>query len=145
MEERTRHVAAAAALVAAIPVATWTLVGDLSSGGFDEAELDYVVRAPDIPSPVELVAGAVAVTVVLASAWILALAVYRGHLRRPWLATVVPLCVAGVVLGFVGRAVTAGGIGANIGGGLAILFGVPFVAVLVIAAAVNAWVELRRP
>lgn len=144
IEGRTRVATAAVALVTAMPVATWTLVGDLSSEGFAEDELDYLFRAPGLPWAVELVAGALAAGVIVASATVLGRAVAGGRLRRQWMATVVPLAVAGAVLGFGGRVLTAGGIGANIGGGLFVLLGLPFLVVLVIAAALNAWVESRR-
>lgn len=144
MDERTRYVAAAVAAVLAAPVATWTLLGDLSSEGFDEEELDYLFRAPAVPRTVELLAGVAALAVLVVSALVIGRALHLGHLRRPWLGTVVPLCAAGVVLGFGGRALTAGGIGANIGGGLFILFGLPLAGVLVAAAAINGWVEWRR-
>ena len=144
MEDRTRHLAAAVVLVAATPVATWCLVGDLSSEGFTEDELDYMVRGPDIPWFMEVLVGGLAVGVVVASAAVLGRAFYRGVLRRGWAPTVVLLAVAGVILGLGGRAVTAGGIGANIGGGLFLVLGFPVAGLLVVAALANAWYELRR-
>ena len=144
MEERIRYLAAATALATATPVATWFLVGDLSSEGFTEDHLDYMVRAPELPWLVEVLAGAVAVAVVVTSAAALGQAFHQGRLRRGWSATVVPLAVAGVILGFGGRTVTAGVIGANIGGGFILVLGFPVAGLLLIAAAVNAWYELRR-
>ena len=46
------------------------------------------------------------------------------------------LVVAGVLLGAIGRIASAATIGANIGGGIAVLFGLPLVGVLVLAAVV---------
>ena len=135
---------AAAALAIATPVATWWLVGDLSSAGFTEDELDYMFRAPDVPWFVEAVAGAVALAVVVVSVGVVGQALHSGSLRREWLPTIVLPAVAGVVLGFGARAVTAGGIGANIGGAMFIFIGLPLAVLLLMAAAINAWVEWRR-
>ena len=135
---------AAVAMSAAAPLATWMLVGDLSSDGFTEDELDYIWRAPSVPWLLEAVIGAVALAVFVVSAVAVFHAVLDGELPRNWLPTVVLPAVAGVLLGFGARAVTAGVIGANIGGGLFMLLGLPFVAVLLIAAAANAWTEIRR-
>jgi hypothetical protein len=144
MHDRTRLVTATTALALATPVATWTLAGDRSSDGFTEDQLDHLFRAPAIPWLVEVLAGAAAVAVVVASAAVLGRAVHQGRLSRPWLGTVVPLAAAGAVLGYGGRLVTAGGIGANIGGAMFLFIGLPIVGILVAAAAVNAWVERRR-
>ena len=141
MDERARYVVASVALVTATPVATWWVVGDLSSKGFDD--LDYMVRPPDIPPLVATLAGVVALAVVLASATILGVALHRHRIRRVWSATVVPLCVAGVILGAGGRILTAGGIGANIGGGLFMFLGLPLAGLLMLAAALNTW-DARR-
>lgn len=133
---------AAVALVLATPLAVWSLVGDLSATEFDD--LDYIWRAPDLPVAVDVALGVVSVAVVLASAAVLLGGLRRGHVRRQWSATVVPLCVAGALLGYGGRVVTAGGIGANIGGGLMVMFAGPLILALVVAAAWNAWFESRR-
>ena len=131
------HRNAAVALVLATPVATWFLVGDLSATQFDD--LDYLWRAPALPAAMEFLVGVLAALVVLASATVLSVALHRGQVRRQWSATVVPLCVAGALLGYTGRVVSAGGIGANIGGALMIFLAGPLVVILVVAAAWNAW------
>jgi hypothetical protein len=136
------HRLAAVALVLATPVATWFLVGDLSATRFDD--LDYLWRAPDLPAAMDLVVGVLAALVVVASATVLAVALRRGQVRRQWSATVVLLCAAGAVLGYAGRVVSAGVIGANIGGGMMIVLAGPLVLALVVAAAWNAWYESRR-
>ena len=142
MDQRTRHVTAAVTLVLATPVAVWWAVGDVSSKGFDD--LDYMVRPVQLAPLVEAVIGGVAVVLVVASAAVLGHALYRGRVRRAWSATVIPLCAAGAVVGAGWRVVTAGGIGANIGGGLVVLFGGPLVVALIVAATANAWVESRH-
>ncbi len=55
------------------------------------------------------------------------------------------MVLAGLLVGAAGRVVTASVIGANIGGGLVLLVGVPVVAALVIGAAVWSVDLLRRP
>lgn len=142
MDDRTRHVTAAVSLVLATPVAVWWVVGDVSSKGFDD--LDYMVRPVELPSVVEAVIGGLAVVLVIVCGAVLGHALYRGRVRRAWSATVVPLFAAGVVVGAGWRVVTAGGIGANIGGGLVVLFGGPLVVALIVVAVANAWVESRR-
>lgn len=138
----SRHVPAAVALIVATPVAVWSLLGDLSETQFDD--LDYLWRPPAIPRAVELVVGMAALGVVLASAYVLAAALKRGEVRREWSATLVPLCVAGALGGSGGRVVTAGGIGADIGGALVLMFGVPLGLGLLISATANAWAVRRR-
>jgi hypothetical protein len=134
---------AAVALVLATPVAVWSFVGDLSVRLVD-AELDYLVRAPQIPRLLELLVGVVALVVAVASAVVLTRALAEGRARQQWSATVVPLTVAGAIIGFGLRVVTAGGIGANIGGALMIMLAGPLVLALIVAAAGNAWYESRR-
>jgi hypothetical protein len=72
----------------------------------------------------------------------------RQHRRSPILrATLIVdalLIVAGVIVAGGYRVATAGVIGANIGAGIVILFGTPFVAGLVIAAAVVAYCSHRK-
>ena len=128
-------------LAAAAPVATWSVVGDLSSPGITDP--DYMFRPLDIPGPVELVLGLVATAAVLGSVWVLVRAFHRGEVDRAWSPVVVFPAVAGVVAGFSWRVLTAGGIGANIGGGL-ILLGAPFVVVALITATVASGSAARR-
>jgi hypothetical protein len=144
MDENSRRLTIACALVAATPVALWWLVGDLTSPGFAESELDYAFRAPRLPPAVSNASGLLATVVVVVCAALLARERIRGRITAGWLATPVLLCTAGAVLAFGGRAMTAGGIGANIGAGLFVLFGLPAVLGLVVAATANAWRERRR-
>ncbi|MDQ4068043.1 MAG: hypothetical protein M3203_00960 [Actinomycetota bacterium] len=142
MEERTRY-AAAVCLALASPLATSTLVGDVSSEGFTEDP-----ARPHGPGARDPVAGRgprrrAGRRRGRDRGTVLGRAFYLGRLRRGWLATVVLPPAAGVVVGFGARLVTAGGIGANIGGGMFLIIGVPVVVVLLVAAAANAWVESR--
>lgn len=134
---------AAVALVLATPVATWFLVGDLSATQFDD--LDFLWRAPALPATVERVLGVVAALIALAAAGVLSVALLRREVRRQWSATVVPLCVAGALVAYAGRVVSAGGAGVDIGAAMMIFLAGPLVLVLIVAAAWNACYEGRRP
>ena len=132
----TRILAVSTALVVALPVATWWAVGDLSEKGYDH--LDYMVRPVPVPPVLEGVLGGFAAVVVAASLVVLGVGRVRGSVPRSIDATVAPLCVAGVIVGWGWRVVTAGVIGANIGGGMVMLLVLPVAVVLVAAAVANA-------
>ena len=140
--EETRSVVAGAGLVAATPVATWWVVGDRSSRGFDD--LDYIFRPLDLPLWVEMLSGAGAVAVVMACVFVLFEAREDGRLVREQVRTLALLCLAGAIIGGGWRAVTAGVIGANIGGAMVLLLGLPLAVALIGAAVVHAVVERRR-
>jgi hypothetical protein len=122
---------AAAALVIATPVATWWLVGDQSSAG---TGLDYAVRPIELDPAVERMVGIGSVLAVVVSALVLARASRRRQLDQRWWSVLVPLLLAGLIVGAGWRVLTAGVIGANIGAGLVILFGGPAVAALLLWA-----------
>lgn len=108
-------------------VLAWWLVGDLSyTGSAGEQGLDRLA-APPITEGTALVLGAVSAVLlplVLLVAW---------RLRS----VLLPAVVLGVLVGAAGRVITAGVIGANIGGGM-VLLASPFVLVpLVIWMAVR--------
>ena len=128
----TRVEVAGAGLVAATPVAAWWVAGDRSSRGFDD--LDYIFRPLDLPLWVEMLAGAGAVSIVMSSVFVLV----EARLDRAQVRTLVQLCVAGVIIGAGWRAVTAGVIGANIGGAGVLLLGLPLAVALVGGAVLGA-------
>ncbi|MEQ3549163.1 hypothetical protein WIS52_01660 [Pseudonocardia nematodicida] len=117
-------------------VGTWYLVGDLTTVPAADRP-DRMVVLPEIPPVVEHGAGVLALGVLLGCL----VAVARGV--SAWL-SVALVVVAGLLLGFTGRVVTAGVIGANIGGGIAVMVLVPVAAVLVLAAAVTVGLAARR-
>ncbi|CAN5617708.1 hypothetical protein BH24ACT4_BH24ACT4_14320 [soil metagenome] len=130
-------------------VATWSLLGPqraaVSLDGEprqvqDDAFYDYAARVPDAPRPVELAVGAVAASGALVLA-ILALG-SRAGVASTTAARVVGTgssLLAGAIVGYSGRIVTAGVVGANIGAGLVVIFGVPLtVALLVVATLIAA-------
>ena len=67
-------------------------------------------------------------------------ALSRRNLRREWVGVIVPLAAASAAAGLVYSVVTAPVIGANIGGGLALMAGVPFAVAMV---AVAGWRAVR--
>lgn len=118
--------AAALALVLAVPVLVWWLVGDLS---FDTDTPDYLVRPLPLSAQQETAAGMTALAVGSAAVAVL---LRRGSVLR-WPAARLPLAalvVAGVLAGFGWRVVTYGGVGVNIGGGLYLWFVAPLVVAL---------------
>ncbi|MBN9738021.1 hypothetical protein PP1_023725 [Pseudonocardia sp. P1] len=125
--------------------ATWYLVGDRSSAG---AFPDDRIVAP--PPPLPPVAGHVAGIGVLVLLGVLLVAIVR---RRRETGPAVPgatalLVVAGVLAGLSWRVVTAATIGANIGGGLALMIVLPLAGILVLVAVgvlVAGAVRRRRP
>lgn len=131
---------AAAVFVLAVPVATWWLVGDLSTTTDDP---DYAVRPPSISSAQERVLGLGSLAMVASATVVLAAGTALGRLDPRWWAVLTPLAVTGVIVGWGYRVVTAGVIGANIGAGLVVMFGGPFVSGLLLIAAVLAVVILR--
>jgi len=126
-------------LVAAMPVATWWLVGDQST---ETADPDYRIRPVDIGDTAEHVVGVGAVVLVAASVLALVLAGRCGRLDRRWWPVLVELLLAGGLCGAGWRALTAGVIGADIGAGFVVLVGAPMVVALV-GLAVLEWLSLR--
>jgi hypothetical protein len=126
-----KAVMAVSGLTVATAVATWCLIGPLREPGPPE-RLDHIVRSPEVDRWIEVLVGVVAVGAALALGW----ATYRSRTsdRRvavPLFVGVTGLAVTtGLVIGGGGRLLTAGGSGANIGGGMAMLFGIPTALVL---------------
>jgi hypothetical protein len=126
-------------LVVAMPVASWWLVGDLST---ETADPDYFLRPVDLGDTAQHVVGVGAVVLVAASAVALVVARWRGRLDRRWWSVLVELVLAGGLCGAGWRVLTAGVIGANIGAGFVMVVVAPIVAALV-SLAVLEWLSLR--
>lgn len=128
---------ALALLVLATPVATWWLVGDLDEELVDP---DYLFRPLALSETTEVFIGVTATALVAVSA----LALLREHLRRPFTrrrcGALACLLLAGLVVGGSCRVLTAGVGGANIGGGMVMMFGPFIVGGLVVWA-----IRLARP
>jgi hypothetical protein len=128
------------AFVAAF-VASWWLIGDQTEASIRPGDISYVMRAPDLPSVAVAAAGVVSIVVV--AAIVLSLIVTRPRARaRREAATVAALAGAAFVLAGSARMETAGSHGANIGGGMAIIVGLP-VAVVLVAYALRSFGKSR--
>ncbi|WP_248832513.1 hypothetical protein [Frankia sp. Mgl5] len=115
------------------------LLGQDDYRGVPRSELDYAVRPLDIPAGWMTTIGVIALLLAAAAAALLLHGGRRGAAdRRRW-QVVCPLVGVGVILGFGYHVATAGVIGANIGFGLVVLFGVPLVVVLLVLAAARGW------
>jgi hypothetical protein len=113
--------------VMAVVVASWWLIGDVSVAHQEPDDLDYLFRAPEIPGWITATAGLAGVALALATGRPL---LGARTTRRP----AAVLLVAAVTYGFMARVVTAGVIGANIGGGMVLLFGLPLVTAVTLGA-----------
>ncbi|MBA2283730.1 MAG: hypothetical protein H0W25_21185 [Acidimicrobiia bacterium] len=132
---------ATAASVAASPFATWWACGDLSE---EHEVLDHSFRAPDLPVAVEAGVGGAAVAVVVGAVVLAATEARRRPLDRLWLRVVITLVLCGAVVGFGGRVLTAGVVGANIGAGMFLLFVFPAVVLVAGTALVRATTLARE-
>jgi hypothetical protein len=141
---RRSHGLAAATAVIATPIAAWWLIGDQSERIRGRGTLDYVVRAPDVPKWLVAAAGATALLATLVSICALVVGIQKRQLDRRWLGIVVLLMSAGFIAAGIGRTITAGVHGANIGAGLALVFGVPLCAFLVGFGAYESRDSVRR-
>jgi hypothetical protein len=130
---------AATALVIATPVASWGLVGRQDAAGYPRSELDYLVPPLDLAPSLETALGVVALLLAVAAGVALWWASRRGRFDRRWWHVVLPLLIAGLVVGTGSRVVTAGVIGANIGAGFVIVLGTPLVALLLAYAGIRGW------
>ncbi|GIJ34179.1 hypothetical protein ACIBQ2_03595 [Micromonospora sediminimaris] len=136
------------ALLLSTPVVTAWLVGDLTGEAArrlaaEGESLDYAVEPVSLGATGDRVLVVVASALLLASlALLIGATVTRKLDPRVWSA-LVPLLVAGVLIGLAWRIVTAGAIGANIGAGLVVLGGGPVLLILLGVAAVQA-ARLRR-
>ncbi|MFE8991725.1 hypothetical protein ACFYMI_28685 [Streptomyces collinus] len=138
-------VAAGAALVGGVPVAAWGLMGQQNHAGLPASELDYAFQPWDIGDGVAAVAGGLALVLAVAGAVVLVRGTLRGAMDRRWWGVLGPLVVLGLLAGVGWRILTAGGIGANIGAGLLIIFGTPVAAGLLLWALAWAfWLVTQR-
>jgi len=122
------------AVIAALPVLTWWIVGDVSEDGAE----DIMFRAPELPAAVDVIVVFGAVALVVCGLALIMTPAGRGHVgRREWLA-MLPLLLLGLFVGFAARVLTARVGGANIGGGL-LLFAAPVIVPLLIILSGVLW------
>ena len=115
---------AALLLVLATPVATWWLVGDLSTVPLSSSP-DYAFHPWPISPAAARGAGIGSLLAATSMIGVLGWATLRHLLDLRWWAVLAPLLADGFIAGAGWRVMTAGGIGANIGAGFVILFGGP--------------------
>jgi len=136
-------IAAALGLVMAVPVVTWWIVGDQSDVPAG-AEPDYTFEPFHVGLGIERAVGIGSTVLAVVALLVLAWATYRHHLDPRWWGVLFPLMAAGFIVGSGWRVMTAGGIGANIGAGLVVIFGGPVVAALLVWARACSIYVLRR-
>lgn len=128
------HLLVGLACVVAVPIATWFLLGDMSEPG----GMDRMYSAPEVPRPVELVFGALAAAGIAIGLWFL-IPRTRNSGERAWWPVFGVLAAVGFILAFGFRVMTARVGGANIGGGLFLMYGLPVVVLLLVWALGRAW------
>jgi hypothetical protein len=128
---------AAIVLVVSSPVVTWWSVGPNPGNEYRNDPTrpadtwDYLFHPPVIDPATERAIVITAIAVVSVAAAAVLTAALSGRLDRRWWPPIIAMTVAGVYVGAAERVMTAAVSSANIGGGLMILFGVPFLVVLV--------------
>ncbi|GAA2915929.1 hypothetical protein Acy02nite_91910 [Actinoplanes cyaneus] len=134
------------ALVVAAPVAAWWLIGDMTDPNLlrEGIPLDYGYEAVSLGAAADRAVGIVACLVAVASTILLVGATLTRRLRWGWWFVLIPLAATGSLAALTGRALTAGVIGGNIGGGLLAMAAIPIGVTLVITAAA-AGNRLSRP
>lgn len=121
---RARRIAAAL-LFLAVPMAAWWLIGDQSESPLADY---YLLKPLDVRFGDERVVGIIATVVAVVGLGLLVSSHDRLRSRpSSWELAVGALIAAEVASVYIYRVVTAGVIGANIGAGLMLMFGVPIV------------------
>ncbi|GIJ21905.1 hypothetical protein Vlu01_25290 [Micromonospora lutea] len=133
----------ALALFLSTPVVTGWLVGDLTGGAArrlaaEGESLDYAVEPVSLGAVGDRVLVVVASVLMVVSLALLIHATATRKLDPRWWSVLVPVVLAGVLIGLAWRIATAGAIGANIGAGLVVLAGGPVLLLLLGVAVVQA-------
>jgi len=119
------------------PIATWSIVGDMSYKG--DPNPDYMFRPIPLTGGQELAIAAAALTVSAAAVGCAILAYRRRLVGRADLGVALPLVLAGAYCGIAWRMMTAAVIGANIGGGMALMFAAVFLPAMIVWFGVELW------
>ncbi|AUH39094.1 hypothetical protein CXR04_01450 [Streptomyces sp. CMB-StM0423] len=128
-------------LVLACPVWVWWAVGQLDA---DFDDLDYYMRPPELPPGLEPALGISGMAVAVVCAVVLVVGTWLEWFDLRWWQVIGPLVLAGIGTGYGWRILTAGGIGANIGAGAVMLFGVPTLFATLVWALVRSILLVRQ-
>ncbi len=129
----------AAGIVAVAP-AVWGLAELAPDSVGADAQPDYLVRPLGLSTAARTTITIGAASLAVAAALAFVRARRRQDVRSEWVGVIVPLAAVSGAAGLVYSAVTEPGIGANIGGGLAVMAGVPFAVAMV---TLSAWRAVR--
>ena len=133
---------AALTLIVASPLATWWVIGinpayaKSNDPSINPDDWDYLIKPPKIDPTLERLTGITAATIAVAALVVLIGNAKKGRIDWRWRGPILAMALVGVILGIAARVMTAAVIGANIGGGLMILFGTPVVLALLIVSAI---------
>ena len=143
--QHIRQTTAAVVLVTALPVATWGLVGQQDADGVPRADLDHAFQPLAVPAGLDTVLGLIALPLTAAAGAVLVRAHRQRWLDARWWEVLVPLVVAGLLVGAGWRVMTAGVVGGNIGAGFVVALGGPLLVALLLWSLVRGlWLALAR-
>lgn len=145
VSERYRPVVAAGAAIAASTPATAWVVGGFAGTASEFDDPDYMWEPVGFPDALVTAIGLLSIVVVTVAVVVVAGRLRRGSLDPRWLGVLVPTTMVAAYLGTTYAVATAPVIGANIGGGILVLFGMPVVVALLGVAGGVAHSIRRRP
>ena len=132
-------VAGTIVVVASTPLAAWWLIGDQGEGRYADY---YMVRPPRLDAATQIAIGVASLVVALVGlGLVLAAEPMRGRRLSRWQATLGLILLAEIIIAWCYRVFTAATIGANIGGGMALVMGFALVGFVLLAA----WERIRGP
>jgi len=116
----------------ATAVSVWWLVGDLDE--FDGPDADFMIPPPDLSSSAERWIGGSALVLLVGTLFALGAVLRTSGASRNRRIALLLVVIAGAIIGAGYRVMTAAVVGANIGGGLVLMFGGPLLAFLLVRA-----------
>lgn len=129
---------AAVGVIAAVPAAWW--IAGVFAGTTDEsADPDYMWQPIGLSDSAATVIGVTSTLVVITASAVIVRGLRSGSIPTRWLGVVVPLALAAAYSGTTYAVATAPVVGANIGGGILVLFGLPIVPALLVVAGATAY------
>ena len=125
-------------IVIATAVSSWWLIGDLTDT--DPVDADYLLRPPAFLTAHERTIGVFGLIMLVIAMAVVVVVWRRARPRREWSILLTVWMAAAVAAAFAERVLTAGVIGANIGGGM-LIFVSPVAAMLLIG--ISIWLLAR--